>query len=509
MENHATEHNTTIFLPICDKGVTADVGVDLSMPDYQPEIRRLLRVRATALPPTPYVGGGKAEFAGTVCFHLLYSGNDGALYTATATEEYRLAAPLDKEAEVDLAGELPAFCDPSCESATGRVTAPRRVYLRCRVGGRVRAFGPARICEKTVGRLEGGMERLAMTGTCAYLSPRAMETVTLDDELTVGEGDLRVIDTEVAVCVPETVTDGGGVDCRGEAVLRLLVCREGSEELPFSVSRRIPFTAHLAMEDAEGCGCRVVGRCTEVSTDVTEDGRVLCHLSVTLLAEAQGNREVGYIADLYSVGQESRTVRSEYVFPVAGRCFTGNFTQSVYEPLSSFGLAEDCEVLDVSGTATADRLSFDKDKWVLTGQSDFDLLVRTGDEYASHRVSLPFRYETEGEGGEAMLSAVDVQMTSGRGRTEGGRLSLECEMWVTARVCTEGRLTAVCEVQLGERTARENGETVAVFPLRGERLWDLAKRYRVPSAALCRLNDLSLSPTTPLDPHSPMIVWEE
>ena len=73
------EINTTMFLPICDKTVTAEAGCEFSMPDYQPEIRRLLRVNATLLPPTSYVGAGKAEFVGAVRYDMLYSAADGGL----------------------------------------------------------------------------------------------------------------------------------------------------------------------------------------------------------------------------------------------------------------------------------------------------------------------------------------------------------------------------------------------------------------------------------------------
>ena len=39
-------------LPLCDKTVTSEVAGDFSLPDYQPEIKRLLRVSATVQPPS-------------------------------------------------------------------------------------------------------------------------------------------------------------------------------------------------------------------------------------------------------------------------------------------------------------------------------------------------------------------------------------------------------------------------------------------------------------------------
>ena len=328
----------------------------------------------------------------------------------------------------------------------------------------------------------------------------------LSDEVVPG-GEIRVISSEAAVCVSEAVPCEGGVGCRGDAVLRLLLCREGEGEMPFVTVRRIPFAVTVPVDGADGLSCRAQGQCTDLEAEVTDDGRVLCRLSVTVSAEGQGNVPVMYTSDLYATHRESSAVYTEYVFPVAARCISGNFTQSVYEPLSAFGLAEDCEVLDVCASAAVDDVSCDRGKWVLSGESRIHLLLRSGEEYATHEMSLPFRYETDGEGGEPMLCAVDVQMVSGRARVDGGRLGIECEMAVSARICTEGRLTALSEAQIGE-VEPVPSETVVAFPARGETVWSLAKRYRVPLATLSRLNALPESPSAVLETGAPVVVNE-
>ena len=500
------ENNTTVYLSICDKAVSAEVGCDFSMPDYQPEIRRLLRVRATVLPPSSYVGAGKAEFSGAVRYDILYSGNDGQLYSASTSENYQFSAPLDKDADVDQSDETPVFCETVTESVTGRVTAPRRLSLRCRLRGRIRVFGRHRLCERIFGQATDGVERLIGESQCAVLTCRGAESLELSDEVVPG-GEIRVISSEAAVCVSEAVPCEGGVGCRGDAVLRLLLCREGEGEMPFVTVRRIPFAVTVPVDGADGLSCRAQGQCTDLEAEVTDDGRVLCRLSVTVSAEGQGNVPVMYTSDLYATHRESSAVYTEYVFPVAARCISGNFTQSVYEPLSAFGLAEDCEVLDVCASAAVDDVSCDRGKWVLSGESRIHLLLRSGEEYATHEMSLPFRYETDGEGGEPMLCAADVQMVSGRARVDGGRLGIECEMAVSARICTEGRLTALSEAQIGEAEPVPS-ETVVAFPARGETVWSLAKRYRVPLATLSRLNTLPESPSAVLETGAPVVVNE-
>ena len=509
--NENTMQNTTVYLPVCDRAVTAEAGCDYAMPDYQPEVRRLLRVKATVLPPASYVGAGKAEFAGTVRYDILYSGNDGALYSATTSEAYQLSAPLDKDADVDYSDELLAFCDPQVELLTGRVTAPRKLSLRCRLRGQIKAYGRHRLCERILGEVsEGSLQRLAGESQCAALTRCVSESVTLSEELSADGhvGELRVILGEAAMTVSEAVSSAEGVGCRGEATLKITACCEGEDPAPFILSKRVPFSV---MVPADGftpdmC-CRARGCCTEMTCTVTEDGRILVDLSGVVMAEGQGNLPVHYTADLYSTEREDKAIFEEYRFPRAARCIGGNFTQSIYEPLASFGLAPDCEVLDVDASATVSSVSYDKGKWVIAGDTRMALLTREGGEYATHELGLPFRYEAEGEGGEPMLATADVTMTSGRARAEGGRLSVECEMAVSGRICVAGTLTALCQVEFGDRIDKPQ-EMVVAFPERGESLWSVAKRYHAPVAELARANAVPVSISAPLPDRSPIVVNE-
>ena len=55
-----------VQLPVCDKGVISEISGDFTLPDYQPEIKKLLRITANVLPASRYVGDRNAEFSGNV-----------------------------------------------------------------------------------------------------------------------------------------------------------------------------------------------------------------------------------------------------------------------------------------------------------------------------------------------------------------------------------------------------------------------------------------------------------
>lgn len=509
-ENMMQDINRTVYLSVCDKTVSAEVGCDHVMPDYQPEIRRLLRVRATVLPPASYVGAGQAEFAGSVRFDVLYAGNDGALYSASVNENYELSAPIATDADVDYSDELIAFCDPVAELLTGRVTAPRKLSLRCRLRGQIRAFGRRTLGEQLIGEAkEGSIQRLSDEVPCLRLVPRAAEPFTVSEELTAEWGEsVRVVASDAVAVIRETAVTGDGVGCRGEVILRLLLGRDGEDTAPASVSRRIPFGVSVLSDGfTSATVCRATACCTEVSVTVAEDGRILVDVTGTASVEGHEAMSAHYTKDLYSTEQLTRAVFADYSFPATGQCIAGNFTQSLYEPLSAFGLAPDCEVIDADATASVEGVIFEKGRFVVTGDTRLGLLTREGGEYAARDLTIPFRYETEGAGGCLALRSTEVVPQSVRARAEGGRLAVECEMAVSAHLCDEGQVKTLARAELGESVSRPR-ETLIAFPERGESLWSVAKRYHVPVGALARNNAVAVSISAPLPTTAPIVVNE-
>ena len=59
-------------MPLCESTVTQEVTGDYTLPDYQPEVRRVLHVGVQILPPAKYVSGNRVELNGNLDYTLLY-----------------------------------------------------------------------------------------------------------------------------------------------------------------------------------------------------------------------------------------------------------------------------------------------------------------------------------------------------------------------------------------------------------------------------------------------------
>ena len=82
-------------MPVCNKSVITEISEDLTLPDYLPEIRRLLRVTPVVSIPSQYVNGSMAEFSGNVNWNILYVCGEGTLSEATFSSPYEVSVDFD------------------------------------------------------------------------------------------------------------------------------------------------------------------------------------------------------------------------------------------------------------------------------------------------------------------------------------------------------------------------------------------------------------------------------
>ena len=265
---------------LIDRTLAQDITQELSLPDYQPEIKRLLRVSATVQPPTRYIGGGNIEFSGNVDFNILYAGEDGALYCFPTSADYTLRTAADGENTLSYLPDENMTCYALIEPdlVNGRVAGPRKLTVRCRMRAHVRAWGGSSPEEIWTGKLCGTPQRLRTELTVARVLNGTGAPLQVSDEILLERAsesdDTRIVTAEACVLPEEITTAADRVSCRGQLCLKLLLQRDVRESdaettepmLPTVISRKIPFTADIPVEGLLPGGEAVVqGSCTELN----------------------------------------------------------------------------------------------------------------------------------------------------------------------------------------------------------------------------------------------------
>ncbi len=499
MEHYQKEEHSSLRMqvPLCNRSGMTELSADFSLPDYLPEIKRLLRVRATVLPPDKYIGAGNADFTGAIEYAILYSDNDGALYCVTERGEYQFAVPLDTVADIDLNDGLTCDSDVIPEAVSGRVAAPRKVSVKCRLRTQVRLYGTRCLEETVSGADSASIQRLCGQTEVARVFIGMGEPLQLGDEIlcdTQNEGDMRVISTEGHVFVTEATAGSGVVNCRGEVCLKLLCTREDSTSQPTPLLRRIPFTHSIPTEGVEvNCDAYADGVCHNIQVTV-EDGKLLCEVSVSLRARAMRNEALSYTRDIYST---SAVCEPHFVSCTATRalkCGNGNFSLNGSFTAEELGVKSSMGAVDVTLTPTVTSIEADHGKYYLNGRCRAHMILSDGEEISTQELELPFRYETDGGVENVTEYQATVTPISCRIRADGERIGLDAELAVSFCLRTETRFETLADACFGEHVNRSGAVYTICYPSREDTLWSVAKRYHRPVGKVSEINSLSAAP---------------
>ncbi len=507
----------SVQVPLCDRMLSCEVTGDFTLPDYQPEIKRLLRIGVGVLPPMCTGSGRDTEMSGTLDYYVLYMGHDNALWCAPLSTEYTLPVPMD-DSLGDLSAGEPFVClgDVTTETPVGRVTAPRRLSIRCKLQAHVRMYGECLLNAEDRDGDSADTETLSGHATVARLGRAMGEMIPLSDDiiLSPGAAERRVVCAEGAVMMQEAIPADGVVHLRGEVTVKLTLTPDEPLEafasnevtparvlLPEIMRRKIPFSASVAMEGVTpDCALTACGFCTDLSVEM-EEGHIHLELGVIPEVRAQKNETLTYTKDLYSTRRRLLTRHTTLPTEAAARALNGNFTLSDSLPLADIGMDADAAIADATAVAIPDTLTVDREKGrcILAGLCRAHLLLLRDGEYAAATMELPFRYEFDDP---ALLAApadaeaaFDGSMTvlHCRGRSDGERVSLDAELAVSLRTHLPAPLIALSDAvedTAPDRTARRRGEYVICFPAPADTLWSVAKRYHAPMTALSAANNL-------------------
>lgn len=494
MDNYTKNDSAALRVQtlLCDKQEMSEVTTEVSLPDYRPEVKRLVRVSATVTPPARYVGAANTELSGSVDFCILYTGNDGALYSTSHTSEYRIGIPVDLPSDALLGEGLVCDADILPEPCNARVLAPRKLSVKCRLRARMRIYG-TRLIEN--GDLISGIAAEKLYGSCdtSELFSGVSEPLLLHDEIVCDtqSEDVRVVCADGQVFISEATAGSGCVNCRGEVALKLLCAHDATGLPPSQLMRRIPFENAIEVDGCEvNCSASAFGTCADVSVTV-EDGRILCDLSLILQGRAQRDRNLTYVRDAYALESISEGRTDFITLPQSRSCVCANFSLGQTLTAEEAGLRQGVSVVDAYLIPLSAELTQDNGRDILSGRCRAHLtLCDEAGEISSQEVEIPFRYETEAKETALADYLVHISPISCRARADGERLGIDGELAVSLMTRTQTQIQYLSACNIGDKCQKLDGECTVCFPAPTDTLWSVAKRYHKPLTHLTGINTL-------------------
>lgn len=474
---------------VYDSDINSEISDDFTLPDYLPEIRRLLRVMPTFPSPSEYIGGSDAEFAGKINWRVLYVGNDGKPATANLSSAYEVKAQADLSDNIAHGSGLHAEHSVVAENVSAKVTAPRKLGIRCRLRHHVKIYGERNTDTEITGcTSDESVKKLEKTFLTLVTEKGKNNSVAVETAFPIEAGS-NVIGVRASAAVDSCFPSDSGAVCRGNVIFTLL--GTDGENRVITSENTVAFEAPVEL-DLDGDGWCLSGyACVdEVSSDEAE-GSLLCRADITAICKAQKNAPARLTCDIYSTEQVAYPTFGTFDIPYFILCTNTSFGHdgsAVFD-----GLPEGAEILDCVCDAQPTGMRFENGKYLLDIRCRYNILFGAGDEYTCKETEQSFSAEV-GSGSDTHNGySAHLSVMSCRAKTEGENIALSADIEAAVSIFGEAEQKVVTSVKLGENTPARRAAWTVAYAAPGETLWDIAKRYSADPADLAAANGLKYS----------------
>lgn len=480
MENLKETGAPTLYTEdILGEEIYADCGGEFLLPDYLPEVRRILSVSARAVAEGCFLAEN-AEFAGQTVFTLLYTDDGGALCGATLRSPYEVSLPLsDPHGGVLTASER-------TEEVGVRLLGPRRLTLRTRVRILPHLYVKREI---PCGIADAAPVTLTRTVRDGEYVNQGLQDLPIEAHLTLtdNEGERRVLFADGTALVRECRPERDGVRVRGEVLFFAMTAGTG---LPEPLETRVSFDEWLPFE---GCGDYLLSadaKVGEVTASLEEDGLTLS-LPLSLSVEGRRALTLPVVCDAFSTASNTRAECGHFSFTAPTLALSRRVEIAGAIPTEEEGtvLSTHCRPTSVASTVQEGEI-------VLDGMVEVTcLLALSPDEngnirYTSVSGTLPFRFCTDfkecGCRVKERLGALRMA-----GRCDRGKIELTGELALTLLAELEEEATlplSLSPIEGGEALPRDS--VTVYYTQGGDTLWSVSKKFRIPPAEIAAANSL-------------------
>ena len=469
-------------VPVCNKTVVTEISEDLTLPDYLPEIRRLLRVTPSISVPSQYVNGSVAEFSGTVNWNILYVCGDGTLSEASFSSPYEVSADFD-ESNVD---DAIAFIETIPENILGKVTAPRKLNIRGRLSHTVKAYGDRSTTDDSYDTEDAThVKKLSKTVPSLKILSGVDNTLELSESIGLSNGE-RIVSKRGTVLINQATPSEQGITCQGNVCLSFIT--ETEDKKASVTERNLPFSAYVPIDlEGDAWKCRVYGKIDDIEAEETETGNNI-RIRISVAGEAERNQPCQITTDIFSTKHKADTTVDKISLPCSLDIGHFNFVHDGSAEID--GLPEGAEIIDVYTTARAEKLILENEKYILLGKCKYNVLYGSEKEYSVRESEFPFSCEL-GSGTEAPKDfSADICVRSSKVRPEGENMAFSSELTASVNIIGETPVTAVTDVSFNEDLPTRSSAFTVAYTADGDTLWNIAKRYSVDPTFLAESNGL-------------------
>lgn len=478
-----------------------EIAEEFILPDYLPDVKRIIRVDARPKIDGKFITAGKVEYEGDAVCSVLFCDGENKLKTVTFT------APFSDK--IELSGQ-----DDECianlvalpESISCRMLNPRRVSLRLRIDTEATVWCARSFAPTLSGTFdEADVETLTKEIPVLKLICAGESGLNASADLEV-DGALMQISEVISCKVDMSFYECKGADdkvlCRGEMPITVFYRTDDGENENYTVLfRKLPIAQVVSADgvtDAYECMAR--GNVDEVKVNVAANGfgenRIIeLDISYRVYLNCVSRDKLTVKEDVYAAGTEVKTETERQEFCHLAKSYSRNFGVNATFSREELNLGGAENVFEVSADPriTDVKISDDGFKLTVSGIAPTSAIVKKEDGLYSVDYTVPFNVELDADGvPKEFTYNADTVCTCAKGRLDNERLYTDLEFQINLMVLGISGVEVLKSAEfspMAEET--EKPQMRFFYPSETENLWSVGKRFGISREKLTEVNKIS------------------
>lgn len=484
-QNKAIKTKAAVFSDIKEQAVEAD----LILPDYYPDISKILKCSVSPLNEAVTVSGDRISIAGVAQIKLIFCGDDKSINVYETQVKYTKVIQCSEIEATDIVDVV-----QTSGTLNYKALGPKRVEVRAVAVVKVNVY---RICEKTILTQinDKYVQKHICQDKCSSLSSFVCGELSINENVkSASHGIVKsVLQSNAAVSVEEIKPAKNKLMIKGKCAVNTTYISESGEivVLSYPVSFTEICDAYGVTEDEK---CHICIKNADISVSVKDNSEnsvaMDVNMKIPFVLVAGTDDEIIYIDDVYSVDGGIDTCYCtvdmiKYIKTCEGRfhpAFTADsYDENISEIFDSF--VDDIRYsFDTSSGNVVATGSLTVNAVLKNTDGQFVIITRT---YAFEQL-LPVDSMSDTECFISLLcDGVSASLN-------GGKVNFTVDMKYSGFILSCEEQKMLCSVELNEKGADNVNENIVIYYAHsGEKLWDIAKENHSTVEQIASVNNIS------------------
>lgn len=496
MDYTATKEELAVQETIFDGCLEQPVDFDFSLPDYCPDIQRILKCQVYPCIQSRSLTADRVEVEGVATVKLLYlDAGKLSVRCCEHSEPFSCSFQMKQPAQ-----NAVVFTQSKVEYINCRAVSPRKLDIH----------GAFSICAKVIGRVQqevvcdipgDGIQQKKKTVQASRVASIAQQQFSVNEVLEIGQGKPEaegIIRTDAVAVVHDCKAVANKMILKGEAMVKVLYAGNLDAGDLETMEYAVPVSQIV---DADGlsddCLCdarlEVLGCEVQIRTDSAgEDSLLAVDLKMAATIVAFEEAEVQVVTDAYSTQYE---LQLDYKNMGFERLLEFTKDTCIYKNTLdlSGGVSRVIDVWNEMSSITAQP---ENGQLAFRGKFNVCVLAVSNEGepvYTEKMIDFEYLHDWSGKPAAVRCDAKMDVVSLGYRISGSSGVEIRAELGLTGGVFLPENYRTVCHASADESKPRQRDQSASLiiyYADAGESIWDIARAYCTSMEAIQAENDL-------------------